>query len=81
MNKPYETILSEFEGTIKHDETDEGDGDVKYHLGLFQRAQHRRREKSPPAALAEPSHLELVNPCRWASSAPSKTYLNDRERN
>src|SRR6187397_1582496 len=33
MNKPYETILSEFEGTIKADDADEGDGDVKYHLG------------------------------------------------
>ena len=35
LNKPYETILSEFEGTLVPTDN-EGDGDVKYHMGYTQ---------------------------------------------
>ena len=35
LNKPYETILSEFEGTMVRSDN-EGDGDVKYHMGYSQ---------------------------------------------
>ena len=33
VNKPYELMLSEFEGTNLRPPEVEGDGDVKYHLG------------------------------------------------
>src|SRR5256885_1199642 len=32
LNKPYEVLFSEFQGTIV-EQSNEGDGDVKYHLG------------------------------------------------
>src|SRR3989440_10175624 len=57
MNKPYETILSEFEGTIKH-ETDEGDGDVKYHHGYSNDPTSTSNRKVHLVLSPNPSHLE-----------------------
>ncbi|MFW5955259.1 MAG: multifunctional oxoglutarate decarboxylase/oxoglutarate dehydrogenase thiamine pyrophosphate-binding subunit/dihydrolipoyllysine-residue succinyltransferase subunit, partial [Rhodothermales bacterium] len=61
LNKPYEVIFSEFEGSIDPT-TIQGSGDVKYHLGA--RGEHEsvngRRVKLSLAS--NPSHLEAVNP-------------------
>lgn len=60
LGKPYEMILGEFEGHAPSD--DEGDGDVKYHLGYSQdRVTHAGRRVHLSLAF-NPSHLELVNP-------------------
>ena len=80
MNKPYETILSEFEGTIKA-ETDEGDGDVKYHLGY---SNERETQTGPNVHLLltpNPSHLELVNPVMQGIVRSKQTYTADKDRN
>ena len=58
--KPYEMILSEFEGHGL--EQDEGDGDVKYHLGYSQDRITRTGRKIHVSMSFNPSHLELVNP-------------------
>jgi 2-oxoglutarate dehydrogenase E1 component len=84
MNKPYETILSEFEGTYRS-ESDEGDGDVKYHLGYSNErpsaaaggAGHKLHLLLAP----NPSHLELVNPVMQGIVRAKQTYLNDKDRN
>ena len=61
LNKPYEMIFSEFEGSIDPN-TIQGSGDVKYHLGA--RAEH----EAPSSArvkltlASNPSHLEAVDP-------------------
>ncbi len=61
LNKPYEAIFSEFEGSIDPSTT-QGSGDVKYHLGA------RGTHTSPDGAeirltlASNPSHLEAVNP-------------------
>ena len=61
LNKPYEVIFSEFEGSIDPNTT-QGSGDVKYHLGA--KAEH----VAPSGATVKlslasnPSHLEAVNP-------------------
>ena len=61
LNKPYEVIFSEFEGSIDPNTT-QGSGDVKYHLGA--KAEH----VAPSGATvnltlaSNPSHLEAVNP-------------------
>ena len=61
LNKPYEVIFSEFEGSIDPN-TIQGSGDVKYHLGA--RAEH----EAPSSArvkltlASNPSHLEAVDP-------------------
>ncbi len=78
MNKPYETILSEFEGTIKAN-TDEGDGDVKYHLGYSN--ERDTGKKVHLLLVPNPSHLELVNPVMQGIARSKQTYTNDKDRN
>jgi 2-oxoglutarate dehydrogenase E1 component len=80
MNKPYETILSEFEGTIKQ-ETDEGDGDVKYHLGYSNERPSLAGRKMHLLLTPNPSHLELVNPVQMGIVRSKQTYMDDRDRN
>src|SRR5436190_476064 len=80
MNKPYETILSEFEGTIKA-ETDEGDGDVKYHLGYSSDRPTLIGRTLHLLLAPNPSHLELVNPVVQGIVRAKQTLLGDRERN
>ncbi|MFQ5569001.1 MAG: multifunctional oxoglutarate decarboxylase/oxoglutarate dehydrogenase thiamine pyrophosphate-binding subunit/dihydrolipoyllysine-residue succinyltransferase subunit [Rhodothermales bacterium] len=61
LQKPYEVIFSEFEGSIDPD-TIYGSGDVKYHLGA------RGEHVAPSGATVQlrlasnPSHLEAVSP-------------------
>jgi 2-oxoglutarate dehydrogenase E1 component len=61
LNKTYEQIFNEFEGTAIPDQT-MGSGDVKYHLGF--RAEHTTPEgKTVNLQLCpNPSHLEAVDP-------------------
>ena len=61
LGKPYEMILGEFEGHVPTDE-EEGDGDVKYHLGYSQDRTAKCGRKVHLALAFNPSHLELVNP-------------------
>jgi 2-oxoglutarate dehydrogenase E1 component len=79
LNKPYEIILSEFEGSIvSHD--DEGDGDVKYHLGY---SNNRRTEAGRRVHISlsfNPSHLELVNPVVVGIVRGKQVYKGDTER-
>ena len=60
LNKPYEMILTEFEGVLPSE--DEGDGDVKYHLGYSHDRIARCGRKVHVGLSFNPSHLELVNP-------------------
>ena len=55
LNKPYEVILSEFEGTDRPTEDDEGDGDVKYHLGYANDRPHRQTAASTSASAPTPA--------------------------
>ncbi|MEZ4702092.1 MAG: multifunctional oxoglutarate decarboxylase/oxoglutarate dehydrogenase thiamine pyrophosphate-binding subunit/dihydrolipoyllysine-residue succinyltransferase subunit [Rhodothermales bacterium] len=61
LNKPYEVIFSEFEGSIDPNTT-QGSGDVKYHLGS--RGVHEAPSGATVkiALASNPSHLEAVNP-------------------
>ena len=69
VRKPMEVIMAEFQGVkpmdderIKHADS----GDVKYHLGTtFKRSQKLQSGQSKDVTitlLANPSHLEAVNP-------------------
>jgi 2-oxoglutarate dehydrogenase E1 component len=76
LNKKFETILGEFEGTV--DPAVKGaDGDVKYHLG----SSHDRPTpagKSVHIALSyNPSHLELVDPVVEGIVRAKQNYLGD----
>ena len=62
LNKPYEILFSEFEGTIVNQE-ETGDGDVKYHLGYANDRPVPGHNTGIHLSLSpNPSHLELVNP-------------------
>ncbi|MGB9428799.1 MAG: 2-oxoglutarate dehydrogenase E1 component [Gammaproteobacteria bacterium] len=60
LGKSPQEIFSEFDGTY-NPKTDEGSGDVKYHLGFSSDVQ--TSDGTVHVALAfNPSHLEIVNP-------------------
>ena len=61
MNKTYEDIFGEFEGTTEVDESN-GDGDVKYHVGYSSNYNTMSGYKIDLHLLANPSHLEAVGP-------------------
>lgn len=61
LNKPYEKIFDEFEGNFG-DESFQGSGDVKYHLGVRGVFVSRLHDKIEVNLAPNPSHLEAVNP-------------------
>ena len=75
LNKPYEVILGEFEGTANVEQ--EGDGDVKYHLGYAQDRVARGKQKIHIALSYNPSHLELVDPVVTGIVRAKQNYLGD----
>lgn len=79
MNKPYEAILSEFEGTSLLQES-EGDGDVKYHLGYSQDRATTHGRQVHVALSFNPSHLELVNPVVEGIVRAKQYAFSDIER-
>ena len=81
LHKPYEVILSEFEGTIKQEDDAEGDGDVKYHLGYTNDRPTAQGRKVHLLLCPNPSHLELVNPVMQGIVRAKQTYLKDAGRN
>ncbi|WP_425613567.1 2-oxoglutarate dehydrogenase E1 component [Anatilimnocola sp. NA78] len=61
LHKPYEFIMSEFEGTTPWQES-EADGDVKYHLGFSNDRTALCGHPIHTSLSYNPSHLELVDP-------------------
>lgn len=65
VKKPKEVIMAEFQGAIPtNDPADiQGSGDVKYHLGTtLHRTYGTNKIPIKITLLANPSHLEAVNP-------------------
>lgn len=60
VRKPIESVLAEFSGV--HDKDTVGTGDVKYHLGVEFRKQMPDGKHLDISLLANPSHLEAVDP-------------------
>lgn len=60
IRKPIEAILNEFSGTASPDESSAGD--VKYHLGANYIRPTPSGKKVALSLVANPSHLEAVNP-------------------
>ena len=61
MGKSYESIFTEFEGSINPD-TIYGSGDVKYHLGTEGTYSGRNGATVELSLASNPSHLESVSP-------------------
>ncbi len=79
VNKPYEVMLSEFEGTNIRPTEVEGDGDVKYHLG-YANARPRPNGKVQISLAPNPSHLELIDPIHQGIIRCKQTILGDKQR-
>jgi 2-oxoglutarate dehydrogenase E1 component len=79
LNKPYEYLLSEFEGTSISTEF-LGDGDVKYHLGYRTQRPYKNGKAVHLSLQPNPSHLEFVNPVIEGIVRAKQTYNNDTER-
>jgi 2-oxoglutarate dehydrogenase E1 component len=79
VRKPYEMILSEFEGSTLPDWV-QGDGDVKYHQG-YSRDYHASNGRTVHVSLTpNPSHLEAVNPVVEGKVRAKQNLLGDGER-
>lgn len=77
VRKPNESIFSEFSGTS--DASDEGSGDVKYHLGMnFERPTPSGR-RVQLSLVANPSHLEAEDPVVLGKTRAILHYNKDEE--
>ncbi len=64
---PLEQVFAQFDGSP--DPKEEGSGDVKYHLGIAVDRINRSTQKPVKVAVvANPSHLEAVDPIVLGSS-------------
>ncbi|HSZ60076.1 MAG TPA: 2-oxoglutarate dehydrogenase E1 component [Tepidisphaeraceae bacterium] len=79
LNKPYEVLLSEFEGTIVHQDS-QGDGDVKYHLGYANDRPTLHGKTIHIGLSPNPSHLELIDPVVEGIVRSKQLSRNDTER-
>lgn len=75
--KPLEQIFTQFAGL---EAADEGSGDVKYHLGTYIERLNRATNKNIRlAVVANPSHLEAVNPIVEGKVKAEQFYRGDTE--
>ncbi len=78
LNKPYEILFSEFEGTIAHQDA-EGDGDVKYHLGYANDRPTSQNRNIHLSLSPNPSHLELIDPVIEGIVRAKQNYRGDKD--
>jgi len=78
LNKPYELIFREFEGTAELPD-EEGDGDVKYHMGYSNTRELSNGKQVACNLSYNPSHLELVNPVVEGIVKSRQVSLQDDE--
>src|SRR5262249_17646183 len=76
LRKPYEMILSEFEGTLLPTWV-QGDGDVKYHLGYARDHVTRSGRTVHISLCSNPSHLEVIDPIVEGIVRAKQHYLGD----
>lgn len=75
--KPLEEIFNEFNSKLTPEE--EGSGDVKYHLGTStERINRVTNNKMKMVIVANPSHLEAVNPVVAGKTKSEQYYRDDK---
>lgn len=76
--KPLEQLLCQFDSKLEA--ADEGSGDVKYHLGMsHERINHMTNKMIKLAVVANPSHLEAVDPVVQGKTKAEQYYNGDTE--
>jgi len=79
MAKPYHVILNEFQGGNSKPEYVDGSGDVKYHLGASSDREFDGN-KVHLSLVANPSHLEAVNPVVLGKVRAKQDQIRDLKR-
>ncbi|KAL9075204.1 MAG: hypothetical protein Q9157_004108 [Trypethelium eluteriae] len=77
VRKPNESIFSEFGGTAEP--SDEGSGDVKYHLGMNFERPTPSGKRVQLSLVANPSHLEAEDPVVLGKTRAILHYNNDEQ--
>jgi len=85
VRKPMENIFGEFHGAPKGKRSDTdsdyvGSGDVKYHLGTSYDRLTRSGKQVHLSLVANPSHLEAVNPVVEGKVRAKQHYRKDKDR-
>eukprot|EP00271_Cylindrocystis_brebissonii_P012890 TRINITY_DN32392_c0_g1_i1.p1 TRINITY_DN32392_c0_g1~~TRINITY_DN32392_c0_g1_i1.p1 ORF type:complete len:1065 (-),score=252.79 TRINITY_DN32392_c0_g1_i1:1649-4843(-) len=84
VRKPLRQIFSEFSGGIKpvnaQSEAYTGTGDVKYHLGTSYDRPTRSGKRIHLSLVANPSHLEAVDPVVIGKTRAKQYYSKDFDR-
>merc|ERR1711963_1126647 len=76
--KPLEHLLTQFNAGLEA--ADEGSGDVKYHLGTYIERLNRATNKNIRlSVVANPSHLEAVDPIVEGKTRAEQFYRGDTE--
>ncbi|KAJ5169596.1 Dehydrogenase E1 component [Penicillium coprophilum] len=75
VRKPNESIFSEFSGSAEP--SDEGSGDVKYHLGMNFERPTPSGKRVQLSLVANPSHLEAEDPVVLGKTRAIQHYNND----
>jgi 2-oxoglutarate dehydrogenase E1 component len=78
LNKPYELILTEFDDDRPRRSV--GDGDVRYHVGYSHDVRTSQGRPIHLSLVANPSHLELVNPVIEGIVRAKQDHQRDSER-
>ncbi|MCJ1365495.1 2-oxoglutarate dehydrogenase E1 component [Acarospora aff. strigata] len=78
VRKPNESIFSEFGGSAEA--SDEGSGDVKYHLGMNFERPTPSGKRVQLSLVANPSHLEAEDPVVLGKTRALLHYNNDEQR-
>uniref|UniRef100_A0A671YPL2 2-oxoglutarate dehydrogenase complex component E1 n=1 Tax=Sparus aurata TaxID=8175 RepID=A0A671YPL2_SPAAU len=78
IRKELEQIFCQFDSKLEA--ADEGSGDVKYHLGMYHKRMNRVSDKLITLSLvANPSHLEAVDPVVQGKTKAEQFYCGDTE--
>ncbi len=80
LRKPFEEIFNEFEDNYLPDETHDGDGDVKYHMGFSADVTTGDGGTVHLSLAPNPSHLEAVNPVVEGRVRAKQRIHNDTDR-
>jgi 2-oxoglutarate dehydrogenase E1 component len=77
VRKPNESIFSEFSGSTEP--SDEGSGDVKYHLGMNFERPTPSGKRVQLSLVANPSHLEAEDPVVLGKTRAIQHYNSDEK--
>ncbi|XP_015248814.1 PREDICTED: 2-oxoglutarate dehydrogenase, mitochondrial-like [Cyprinodon variegatus] len=78
IRKELDQIFCQFDSKLEA--ADEGSGDVKYHLGMYHRRMNRVSDRFITLSLmANPSHLEAVDPVVQGKTKAEQFYSGDTD--